>query len=326
MRGGVVQLPRWGLLDPIRAAGTPPIRTTTFHYGSESVEIAIKPRDGADALYAPRRTLLDEVLVSAAEGAGADVVHGVALEGLLWGPAGRVRGAVVASGKRELRAVEADLVIGADGKNSRVARLVGAEVVHVAPHATANIFGYWPGLGLEGNHWHYDLGVATGLIPTNGDEACVFASFLPELFHRERHRGLNWLYHRTLASASPELAEKIRATGAEVQARGRKKRRTEPRALQKAGTVEEAIRIITEPRRRAISAFLVLADYRSYVDAQGEVEKAWRDEGTWTRASILNTARSGRFSSDRSIGEYCREIWKVGPVPVPEAAGGEAKP
>ncbi len=72
--------------------------------------------------------------------------------------------------------------------------------------------------------------------------------------------------------------------------------------------------------------FLVLADYRSYVDAQGEVEKAWRDEGAWTRASILNTARSGRFSSDRSIGEYCREIWKVGPVPVPEAAGGEAKP
>jgi starch phosphorylase len=65
--------------------------------------------------------------------------------------------------------------------------------------------------------------------------------------------------------------------------------------------------------------FLVLADYRSYVDAQGEVERAWRDLDRWTRASILNTARSGRFSSDRSIGEYCREIWRVDPVPVPEA-------
>ncbi len=67
--------------------------------------------------------------------------------------------------------------------------------------------------------------------------------------------------------------------------------------------------------------FLVLADYRSYVDAQGEVEAAWRDPDRWTRASILNTARSGRFSSDRSIGEYCRDIWHVKPVPVPESAG-----
>jgi starch phosphorylase len=64
--------------------------------------------------------------------------------------------------------------------------------------------------------------------------------------------------------------------------------------------------------------FLVLADYRSYVDAQGEVEKAWRDEDAWTRAAILNAARSGRFSSDRSIYEYCRDIWKVEPVPVSE--------
>ncbi|MCG6923544.1 MAG: glycogen/starch/alpha-glucan phosphorylase [Acidobacteria bacterium] len=67
--------------------------------------------------------------------------------------------------------------------------------------------------------------------------------------------------------------------------------------------------------------FLVLADYRAYVDAQAEVETAWRDEERWTRASILNAARSGRFSSDRSIYEYCRDIWHVEPLPLAEVVG-----
>jgi starch phosphorylase len=63
--------------------------------------------------------------------------------------------------------------------------------------------------------------------------------------------------------------------------------------------------------------FFVLADYRAYVDAQGQVERAWRDVEWWTRASILNVARMGAFSSDRSISDYAREIWHVEPAPVP---------
>jgi len=63
--------------------------------------------------------------------------------------------------------------------------------------------------------------------------------------------------------------------------------------------------------------FLVLADYRAYLDAQAAVERAWRDPDGWARASILNTARMGRFSSDRSIQDYCRDIWRVEPLVVP---------
>ncbi|HYA37167.1 MAG TPA: glycogen/starch/alpha-glucan phosphorylase [Candidatus Methylomirabilis sp.] len=62
--------------------------------------------------------------------------------------------------------------------------------------------------------------------------------------------------------------------------------------------------------------YLLLADYRAYVDAQSEVERVFRDPGRWTRMSILNVARAGKFSSDRAIREYGETIWGARPVPV----------
>src|ERR1700739_2524454 len=62
--------------------------------------------------------------------------------------------------------------------------------------------------------------------------------------------------------------------------------------------------------------FLVCADYASYVDCQEQVSAAWQDRESWTKMSILNTARSGKFSSDRAIAEYCDDIWKVWPLTV----------
>ncbi|WP_321796726.1 glycogen/starch/alpha-glucan phosphorylase [Caballeronia sp. J97] len=62
--------------------------------------------------------------------------------------------------------------------------------------------------------------------------------------------------------------------------------------------------------------FLVLADFAEYVACQDRVSEAWRDARQWTRMSVMNTARSGKFSSDRSIGEYCERIWKTRPVRI----------
>jgi len=62
--------------------------------------------------------------------------------------------------------------------------------------------------------------------------------------------------------------------------------------------------------------FLVLADYKSYIDCQEQVSALWSDRQAWTRKSILNVAHTGKFSSDRSIREYCDLVWKVKPVSV----------
>ncbi|MDY7023073.1 MAG: glycogen/starch/alpha-glucan phosphorylase, partial [Cyanobacteriota bacterium] len=62
--------------------------------------------------------------------------------------------------------------------------------------------------------------------------------------------------------------------------------------------------------------YMLLADYQSYIDCQDRVSAAYRDWDNWTRMSILNTARMGKFSSDRAIQEYCRDIWNAKAVPV----------
>jgi starch phosphorylase len=78
--------------------------------------------------------------------------------------------------------------------------------------------------------------------------------------------------------------------------------------------------------------YMLLADYQSYVDCQQPVRETYRDQKNWTRMSILNSARVGRFSSDRSIREYCRDIWGVQPLTTeparraPEAAREEIRP
>ena len=66
--------------------------------------------------------------------------------------------------------------------------------------------------------------------------------------------------------------------------------------------------------------YMLLADYQAYVDCQQRASAAYSDRNNWTRMSILNTARVGRFSSDRSIREYCRDIWNVAPAVAVEPA------
>jgi len=77
------------------------------------------------------------------------------------------------------------------------------------------------------------------------------------------------------------------------------------------GIFDPILQAITSPDDPSMTT----VDFRSYVDAQQQVSKAYKDQQQWTRMSILNTAASGRFSSDRTIAEYNREIWKLESLP-----------
>ena len=182
MRGAVMQLSSWGLLDKVIDAGTPAIRKTSFIYGNDVVELDIQPSHGVDALYAPRRYALDSILVEAAEEAGVDVRFETSARGLLQGPDGRVRGILVDAEHGATVALTADIVIGADGRRSAVARFAGAETLREAGHAAAVVYGHFDGIPDRGNRWHFMPGLYAGVIPTNAGQSCVFVGMPRDLF------------------------------------------------------------------------------------------------------------------------------------------------
>jgi 2-polyprenyl-6-methoxyphenol hydroxylase-like FAD-dependent oxidoreductase len=207
MRAGVLQLARWGLLDRVVAAGTPPVRWVTFRYAGETVPVAITPSPGVDALYAPRRTVLDPILVDAAVAAGTAVRFGTAVTDLLRGPHGAVTGIVLRTGRGDPTAIEARLVIGADGIRSTVATRVGAPILRAGTGATAVTYGYWTGLSNDGYEWNFRPDAASGVIPTNDGRACVFAGATSA---RVGRGGLGILQELVAASA-PDLADRLAA-------------------------------------------------------------------------------------------------------------------
>jgi flavin-dependent dehydrogenase len=208
MRGAVLQLHRWGVLDRIRASGAPPIRRTSFFYGRETVDVDIAPVLGTDALWAPRRRVLDAALVDAAVAAGAEFRFGTGCKGLLRDGAGA--GTVVGiearseSGSRE--DLRADLVIGADGRRSAVAREVRAAVLRRAVCASAVVYGYFDGLKNLGYRWFWGPGAGGGIIPTNDGLSCVFLAMTPEAFAESLPRRDEAGFAAAVANRLPVMA------------------------------------------------------------------------------------------------------------------------
>jgi flavin-dependent dehydrogenase len=222
MRGGVLQLQRWGLLDEIVAAGTPPVSRVVFHYPYETTPISLKPAAGVRALYAPRRTVLDRVLADGAMAAGADVRFGVTVTELLRDDTGRVSGVVGHdAGGRRLRA-SAPLTVGADGIRSLVARETGAPVVRMAgTDGSAFLYGYWDDLPVDGYQWLYAPGASAGMIPTNDGQTGVFVGTTPARMKAARRAGTaHQAFSTLLETVSPAAAERLSAAKAPRRLRG----------------------------------------------------------------------------------------------------------
>jgi 2-polyprenyl-6-methoxyphenol hydroxylase-like FAD-dependent oxidoreductase len=209
MRGGVLQLHRWGLLDAVVAAGVPAITSTEFVYGDEMDIVEIRPSGGVSALRAPRRTVLDPLLLESARAAGAEIRSPARVTRLLvdrhtvCGVEGIERG----TGTR-FRAT-APLTVGADGRTSTVAQAVGAPFRRRGTASSAVIYGYFPGLARDRYHWAYRPGVAAGVVPTGGGLACVWAGTSSSRFALLRSGGLEETHRSLLAEADPSLARTL---------------------------------------------------------------------------------------------------------------------
>jgi flavin-dependent dehydrogenase len=216
-RAGVGQLSRWGVLHSLIEAGTPPIQRTTFHYGDEPVVVVeIGARDGVDALFAPRRTVLDPILVEAARAAGAEIRHDCQVTALLRDDAGRVVGVSFTDAETGAdQSVHAEITVGADGVRSIVARDAEAATYRSHAEAGAMLYGHFPDPGIDGYHWFYGRDAAAGIIPTNDERVCTWAGTSSVRFMEELRGNPAHAFTQLLGEAAPAFVDGFAAESAE---------------------------------------------------------------------------------------------------------------
>ena len=226
VRGGVVQLARWGLLDRIVASGAPPIRTVDFHrYDGdrhEAVRHVVKDKAGVDHVLAPRRPELDRIVLEAAVEAGARLLDRTTVRDVVLDAHGRATGVRAVREDGSQLEVRARLVIGADGLRSRVARHVGAPVVERHAPGGVCLYSYVGDVAWEGFELHLRQRRFAGAFPTHGGEAAVWL-MLPtweagRLLHAGNRRTTAWL--EFLRAAAPALAARVDAGSVRTTLRG----------------------------------------------------------------------------------------------------------
>jgi flavin-dependent dehydrogenase len=202
---GVAALKRWGLLDRVLATGCPPIDLYAFDFGPFTITGAPALDEASDS-YAPRRTVLDKLLVDAASEAGAEVREGFTVEQLVTAD-GHVTGI---RGHGQVVTEHARVVIGADGRHSLVAEVVRPEQYNEKPKLLAGYYTYYSGLPMNGRFETYirpQRGFAAW--PTNDGLTLVIAGWPFAEFEANR-KDIEGNYLTTLELA-PSFADRVRA-------------------------------------------------------------------------------------------------------------------
>ncbi|MFI0372071.1 NAD(P)/FAD-dependent oxidoreductase [Actinomadura sp. 1N219] len=204
---GVAALARWGLLDAVRSSGCPPVERVRYRVADVRLDGRARGVDGQRAAYAPRRHVLDTLLVRAATAAGAELREHSRITGLLRDDTGRVIGV---EGDHQGRPFTetARLVIGADGMRSTVARLAGAPYTVHDPKLTCAYYSYWTDVPVAGLELHERAGAWVAAVPTHDDATLVLTYFPQDDFRRIRADAGRAHLCQVHATA-PELGERL---------------------------------------------------------------------------------------------------------------------
>ena len=212
---GMAALQRWGLADKIAASGCPAVTAYRIDFGAFAIAGTPRGLPEAPHAYAPRRTVLDKILVDAAADAGAEVREGFSVESLLVED-GVVRG--IRGHQQDGRPVEerAAVVVGADGVHSHVARAVAAEKYNEIPAQEVLYYAYWSGVSAAAEFELYgreDRGF--GVIPTSDGLTILLVAWPIDQFDANK-RDLEATY---IASLEGETSIHDRIRGATRESR-----------------------------------------------------------------------------------------------------------
>jgi 2-polyprenyl-6-methoxyphenol hydroxylase-like FAD-dependent oxidoreductase len=200
---GVDALRRWGLLEQLAATGCPPIDRYTFDFGP----MVLSGSPGT--AYCPRRTVLDKLLVDAAADAGAEVREACTVDQVLLDDDGRVTGVRAHGAGGRTVTESARVVVGADGKHSRVAAAVGAPSYNERPAVEGASYAYWSGVATDGFELHVRPGRAMAAMPTHDEQTLVLAAWPTAELDAVR-ADVEGNFAKTLELV-PDLDERVRA-------------------------------------------------------------------------------------------------------------------
>ena len=278
---GVGALRRWGLLDGVIATGCPAIHTYAFDFGPFTLT-GSPGVDRTDGAYAPRRTVLDKILVDAASAAGAEVREGFTVEEIVFdgdrvaGIRGRGRGGASVT-------EQARVVVGADGLHSLVARAVNAERYREKPPLLVAYYSYWSGLPVEGRFQAYSRPHrAFAAWPTNDGLTLVIGGW-PYAEFESNKADIEGNFLRVIDLA-PELSERLRKARREERFAG----------MAVAGYF----------RKPFGPGWALVGDAgynKDFITAQG-IQDAFRDAELCVRA--LDEAHAGRRPFQEAMADY----------------------